>query len=141
MRESICNQHLFARAILDADTIVLELQEHPLYINWCICQILDIDLFKSLVVTLNSEGMAKDIGVELFCSEDTEKHFTLYVDIMLLHRHKSLGSKGNWAAILEEVAPRPFWDVSTWTVTRLQTWNYHSVVSLQTIVLSLSNVS
>ena len=39
-----------------------------------------------LVVTLNSEGTAKDIGVESFCSKDTGKQFTFYVGIMLLHR-------------------------------------------------------
>ena len=66
------------------------------------CQILDVDLFKRFVDTLNSEGMAKDIGVESFCSEDTGKKFTFYVDIMLLHRCKSFGSKSNWAAILKE---------------------------------------
>ena len=68
----------------------------------CICQVLDVDLFKRLMVTLNSEGTAKDLGVELFCSEDTGKQFTFYVGIALLHRHKSLGSKGNWVAILKE---------------------------------------
>ena len=107
----------------------------------CICQILDIDLFKRLVVTLNSEGTAKDIGVELFCSEDTGKQFTSYVGITLLHWCKSLGSKGSLAAILKEVVPRPFWDALTWTVTGLQTSKYCSVVLLQTIDLTLSNPS
>ena len=51
---------------------------------------LDIDLFKRLVATLNSEGMAKDIGVKSFCSKDTGKQFTLYVAIMLVHRCKSI---------------------------------------------------
>ena len=88
--------------------------------NRCICQILDVDLFKRLVVTLNSEGMAKDIGVKSFCSKDTGEQFTFYVGIVLLHRCKSLGSKGNWAAIFRRTAPRPFLDVSTWTMTGLQ---------------------
>ena len=54
------------------------------------------------MVTLNSEGMAKDIGVESFCSEETGKQFTFYVGVMLLHRYKSFGSKDNWATILKE---------------------------------------
>ena len=54
------------------------------------------------MVTLNSEGMAKDIGVELFCSKDTGEQFTFYVGITLLHGCKSFGSKGNWVAILKE---------------------------------------
>ena len=70
--------------------------------NGCIHQILDVDLFKRLVVTHNSEGMAKDIGVETFWSEDTGKQFTFYVGIMLLHMCKNFGSKGNWVAILKE---------------------------------------
>ena len=56
----------------------------------------------SLAIEEASEGMVKDKGVELFCSEDTGKQFTFYVGIMLLHRCKSFGSKGNWAAILKE---------------------------------------
>ena len=54
------------------------------------------------MVTLNSEGTAEDIGVELFCSKDTGKKFTFYIGIVLLHRHKSLGSEDNWVAILKE---------------------------------------
>ena len=46
--------------------------------------------------------MAKDMGVELFCSEDTGKKFTFYVCITLLLRCKSFGRKGNWAVILKE---------------------------------------
>ena len=61
--------------------------------NRCIWQIHDVDLFKRLVVTLNGKGMAKDIDVELFCSKDTGEQLTLYVDIMLLHRCKSFGTK------------------------------------------------
>ena len=70
--------------------------------SWCICQIHDVYLFKRFMGTLNSEGAAKDIGVESFCSKDTVEQFTFYVGIMLLHRCKSFGSKGNWAAILKE---------------------------------------
>ena len=55
-----------------------------------------------LMVTLNSEGMAKNVGVESFCSEDTGEQFTFYVGIRLLHRCKSFGRKGNWVAILKE---------------------------------------
>ena len=55
-----------------------------------------------LVVTLNSEGMAKDIGVESLCSEDPGEQFMFYIGITLLHRGKSFGSKGNWEAILKE---------------------------------------
>ena len=70
--------------------------------NWCICQTFYVDLLKKLMVALNSEGKAKDIGVESFCSEDTGKQFTFFVGIVLLQRHKNLGSKGNWVAILKE---------------------------------------
>ena len=70
--------------------------------NWCICQILDVDLFKMVMVTLNSKGTFKDIGVKSFCSKNTGKQFTYYAGIVLLHRYKSLGSKGNWVAILKE---------------------------------------
>ena len=70
--------------------------------NWCICQILDVYLFKRLVVTLNSEGTAKDIGVELLCSKDTGEQLTIYIGIILFERCKSFGSEGNWVAILEE---------------------------------------
>ena len=87
------------------------------------------------MVTLDSEGMANDIGVELFCSNDTGEQFTFYVGIVLLQRHKSLGSKGKLAT------PRPFWDALTWTVTGLQTSKNHSVVFLQTIDLTFSNAS
>ena len=69
--------------------------------NRCIYQVLDVDLFKRLVITLNSEGMTKDTDVELFCSEDTGEQFTFYVGILLLHGCKSFGSEGNWAAILQ----------------------------------------
>ena len=75
----------------------------------CICQILDVDLLKRFVVTFNCEGMPKDIGVELFCSEGTCDQFLFYVGITLLHRCKSFGSKRNWAGILKEAAPMPFW--------------------------------
>ena len=68
--------------------------------NWCICQILDIDLFERLIFTFNGESMTKDIGVESFCSKDTGEQF--YVGIMLLHRCKSYESKGNWETILKE---------------------------------------
>ena len=70
--------------------------------NRCICQVLDVDLFKRLVITLNSEGTAKDIGVESLCSEDTGEQLTVYVGIMLLHRCKNFESEGNWVAILKE---------------------------------------
>ena len=70
--------------------------------NRCICQVLDVDLFKRLVVTLNSEGTAKDIGVESFCSKDTGEQFTFYVGIMMFHRCNSFRSKGNWVVILKE---------------------------------------
>ena len=70
--------------------------------NGCICQTLDVDLFKRLVVTLNCEGTAKDIGMESFCSKNIGKHFMFYVGITLLHRCKSFGSKDNWAAVLKE---------------------------------------
>ena len=77
--------------------------------NTCICQILDVDLFKRLVVTLKCDmAMAKDIGVESFCSEDTGTQFTFYVGIMLLHRCKSCGSKGSWVAILKEGSTQAF---------------------------------
>ena len=76
--------------------------------NWCICQILDVDLVKRLMVTLNSEGMAKDIGVESLCSKCTGEQFMFYVGIMLLDRCKHLGSKGNWATILKEGSTKTF---------------------------------
>ena len=69
--------------------------------NRCISQVLDVNLFKRLLVTLNSEGMAKDIGVESFCFEDTGEHFMFYVGITLLHRCKSFGSKGQLGGHLE----------------------------------------
>ena len=100
MRDGICNQHLFAWSILDGDIIGLASEQHSL--NWCISQILDVDLFKRPVVTLNSEGMAKDIGMELFFSKDTGKQFMFYVGKLLLQRCKSLGNKGNCADILKE---------------------------------------
>ena len=76
--------------------------------NWCICQILDVDLFKRLVVILNNEGMTKDIGVESFCSENTGEQFMFCVGIMLLHSFKSFESKGNWAAILKKSSTLAF---------------------------------
>ena len=84
------------------------------------------------MATLNSEGMAKDIGVESFCSEATGKQLIFFVSIVLLHRCKSLGSKGNWVANRRRVAPRPFWNALTWTVTGLWMSKYFSGVSLQT---------
>ena len=68
----------------------------------CICEILDVDLFKRLVVTLICEGVSKDISVESFCYEDTGEQFTLCVGIMLLHRCKNFGREGDWVAILKE---------------------------------------
>ena len=45
------------------------------------------------MVTLNSEGTPKDIGVELFCTKDTGEQFTFYVGIVLLHRCTALEAK------------------------------------------------
>ena len=52
------------------------------------------------MVTLNSEGTAKDIGVELF-SEDTGEQFMFYVGIVVIHRCKSLGRKSQLDSHLE----------------------------------------
>ena len=48
------------------------------------------------MVTLNTEGMAKAIGVESLCSKDTGKQLMFYVGIMLLNRCKSFGSEGGY---------------------------------------------
>ena len=81
------------------------------------------------MVTLNSEGMAKDIGVESFCSEDTDKQFTFYVGMMLLHRCKSFESKGNWAAILKEGSTWGVLECINLDSDRHADIKYHSVIS------------
>ena len=45
-----------------------------------------------------AKGMAKDTGVESFCSEVTDEQFTFYVGITLLQSIKALEAKATGQA-------------------------------------------
>ena len=59
--DSISYQHLLIMAVFDGDFIVLLVEQHSLEVDWLICDILQLDLLRGLMVTLNCECMAKDM--------------------------------------------------------------------------------
>ena len=61
----ICYQLLFTRVVLDGDIIVLQAEQLSVKAGWHIYQAFQLDLLKGLVVTLNSECMAKTCGTIL----------------------------------------------------------------------------
>ena len=86
------------QGMLDGYNVVLQTEAHSLGgVNWCIGQVLQLDLFKGLVATLNNECMAKDIGVKPFHTRHRQTFYMLCWHSMILQvlellRKRSLAS-------------------------------------------------
>ena len=76
-RASATNISLPGHVLCDGEIIVLKVEQHSLEMYCCIFQVLQRDLLKGLVVTLESECTAKHLCVEPFYTKEKGKHSTL----------------------------------------------------------------
>ena len=138
--QGLCYQHLLTRAVFDGDIIVLQMEQHSLEADWCICQVLQIDLLEGLVALLTVNvwpTMCRTILNQRYRQTFHTLHWCSTVQqVLWLLRQRQLGEH-----LGISVVPRPFCEASTWIVMGLWTSKYHRVVSVQTRHLMLSKGS